>query len=183
MMNDYNEIGARMRELREVSDYTIEELARELRVDPEVYAAYEANGKDVPISLLYEIANKFKVDFAELVTGQSAKLETYHLIRRGGGKVVNRNPEYPFEDLAFRYANKVMQPLLVTLEPTDAVAKLISHSGQEFNMVLEGTVIVTLGDKEFALTAGDTIYFNPTIPHGQRCGGAEKARFLTVIAE
>ena len=182
-MNDYNEIGARLRELREVSDYTIEQLAAELNISPEVYASYEQNGKDVPISVIYEISNKFKVDFAELVTGQSAKLETYHLIRRGKGKTVNRNPEYHFEDLAYRYANKVMQPLLVTLEPTDAVAKLITHPGQEFNLVLEGTVIVTLGDKEFELNPGDSIYFNPTIPHGQHCGGSTKARFLTVIAE
>ena len=182
-MNDYNEIGARLRELREVSDYTIEALAAELNLSPEVYASYEENGKDVPISVIYEIANKFKVDFAEIVIGQSAKLQTYHLIRRGGGKVVNRNPDYHFEDLAYRYANKVMQPLLVTLEPADDVAKLISHSGQEFNLVLEGTVIVTLGDREFSLNAGDSIYFNPTIPHGQRCGSEVKARFLTVIAE
>jgi quercetin dioxygenase-like cupin family protein len=76
-----------------------------------------------------------------------------------------------------------MQPLLVTLEPSDEVAKLITHPGQEFNMVLEGTVIVTLGDKDFSLEEGDSIYFNPTIPHGQRCGGDVKARFLTVIAE
>ena len=182
-MNDYSDIGARLRELREVSDYTIEELAAELHLAPEVYASYEANGKDVPISVIYEIANKFKVDFTEIVTGQSAKLETYHLIRRGGGKVINRNPEYHFEDLAYRYANKIMQPLLVTLEPSDAVAKLITHPGQEFNLVLEGTVIVTLGDKEFALEAGDSIYFNPTIPHGQRCVSDVKARFLTVIDE
>ena len=182
-MNDYNEIGARLRELREVSDYTIEALAEELHISPEVYASYEQNGKDVPISVIYEIANKFKVDFTEIVTGQSAKLETYHLIRRGGGKIVNRNPEYHFEDLAFRYANKVMQPLLVTLEPTEAVAKLITHTGQEFNMVLEGTVIVTLGDKEFVMNPGDTIYFNPTIPHGQRCGGDVKARFFFFFAE
>ena len=182
-MNDYNEIGSRLRELREVSDYSIEELAAELKLDPKVYASYEENGKDVPISVIYEIANKFKVDFTEIVTGQSAKLETYHLIRRGGGKVINRNPEYHFEDLAYRYANKVMQPLLVTLEPTEAIAKLITHSGQEFNLVLEGTVVVTLGDKEFTLNEGDSIYFNPTIPHGQHCGGDVKARFLTVIAE
>ena len=182
-MNDYNEIGARLRELREVSDYTVEELAAELNLSPELYASYEANGKDIPISVIYEIANKFKVDFTEIVTGQSAKLETYHVIRAGCGKVINRNPEYHFQDLAFRYANKIMQPLLVTLEPTDDVAKLITHSGQEFNLVLEGTVIVTLGDREFTMTEGDSIYFNPTIPHGQRCGGSVKARFLTVIAE
>ena len=182
-MNDYNEIGARLRELREVSDYSIEQLASELNISPEVYASYKENGKDVPISVIYEISNKFKVDFTEIVTGQSAKLETYHLIRKGGGKIVNRNPEYHFEDLAFRYANKVMQPLLVTLEPSDEPAKLITHGGQEFNMVLEGTVIVTLGDRDLVLNPGDSIYFNPTIPHGQRCGGKEKAAFLTVIAE
>ena len=182
-MSEINEIGARLRELREASDYTVEQLAAELQVDPAVYRTYEENGEDIPISLIYEIANKFKVDFAEIVTGAPARLDTYHIVRRGHGRVVNRNPEYHFEDLAYRYADTVMQPLLVTLFPTDKPAGLITHTGQEFNLVLEGTVVVTIGDKEFKLTAGDSIYFNPTIPHGQRCGGPEKARFITVIAE
>ena len=182
-MNNYNEIGARLRELREASDYTIEELAEELQIPADVYASYEQNGKDIPISVIYEISNKFKVDFTEIVTGRPARLNTYHVIRRGEGKVVNRNPEYHFEDLAYRYADKIMQPLLVTLDPNEEVAKLITHPGQEFNMILEGIVIVTLGDKEFTLKPGDSIYFNPTIPHGQRCGSDVKARFLTVIAE
>ena len=147
-MQEINEIGSRLRELREASDYTVERLAAELKLDPEVYRGYEQDGKDIPISLIYEIANKFGV-----------------------------------EDLAYRYADKVMQPLLVTLEPSDKPAGLITHSGQEFNLVLEGTVIVVIGDKEFTLTAGDSIYFNPTLPHGQRCGGDVKARFVTVIAE
>ena len=182
-MCEINEIGARLRELRETSDYTVEQLAAELHVSPEVYRSYEQNGRDIPISVIYEVANKFGVDFAEIVTGTPARLDTYHIVKRGHGRVVNRNPEYHFEDLAYRYADKVMQPLLVTLEPTDTPAKLITHTGQEFNMVLEGTVVVCIGDKEFTLTAGDSIYFNPTIPHGQRCGGEEKARFITVIAE
>ena len=182
-MDNYQEIGARLRELREVSDYTVEQLASELNIDPAVYAEYEKNGKDVPISVIYEIASKFKVDFTEIITGNTAWLNTYHLIRRGGGKDVNRNPEYHFEDLAYRYGNKIMQPLLVTLDPSDIPAKLITHKGQEFNLVLEGTVIITLGDKEITMNEGDSIYFNPTIPHGQRCGGDVKARFLTVIAE
>ena len=37
--------------------------------------------------------------------------------------------------------------------------------------------------KEFTLNQGDSIYFNPTIPHGQRCGGNIPARFVTIIAE
>ena len=182
-MSEIKEIAARLRELREVSDYTTHELASELGIDTEVYESYEQDGNDIPISVIYEIANKFKVDFAEIVTGVPARLDSYHIVRRGDGQVVNRNPEYHFEDLAYRYFGKVMQPLLVTLEPTDTPAKLITHTGQEFNMVLEGTVILCIGKKEFTLKAGDSIYFNPTVPHGQKCGGNEKARFLTVIAE
>lgn len=182
-MNEINEIGARLRELREASDYTTRQLAEELGLEEGQYRSYEEDGKDIPISVIYEIANKFKVDFTEIATGVPARLDTYHIVRRGEGRVVNRNPEYHFEDLAFRYADKIMQPLLVTLEPTDAPAKLITHPGQEFNLVLEGTVVLCIGEKEFCLHAGDSAYFNPTLPHGQRCGGQEKARFVTVITE
>lgn len=182
-MKEISEIAMRLKELREVSDYSVEQLANELSVSPEVYASYENDGKDIPISVIYEIANKFKVDFAEIVTGIPARLNSYHVVRRGQGKNTNRNPEYHFEDLAYRYSGKIMQPLLVTLEPTDDPAKLISHDGQEFNMVLEGTVILSYDGEEISLHAGDTIYFNAARPHGQRCGGKEKARFLTVIAE
>ena len=76
-----------------------------------------------------------------------------------------------------------MQPLLVVLDPSDEAAKLVCHSGQEFNLVLEGCVVVTWGDKEFELCPGDSIYFNPEYPHGQRCGGDVPAKFVTIIAE
>jgi transcriptional regulator with XRE-family HTH domain len=177
---EFNEISARLRELREVSDYTIEQLAAELDIDVEVYRKYEENGKDIPISVLYAVANKFGVDFTEIVTGVPAKLDSYHIVRRGKGKVVNRNPEYYFEDLAFRYYGKIMQPLLVTLEPTDKPAGLITHSGQEFNMVLEGRMKMIIGNHQFILETGDSIYFDPNIPHAQHPDGVP-ARFLTVI--
>ena len=181
-MDNINEIAARIRELREVCDYTQETLAKELNVDPEAYKGYEQNG-DFPISVIYEIANKFGVDFNELVTGEPSRIDTYQVVRRGKGRSISRYPGYRFKDLAFRYADKVMQPLLVTLEPDDAPAKLVSHAGQEFNLVLKGTIAVVFEDREFILNEGDSIYFNPTYLHGQRCVGDTKARFLTVIAE
>ena len=181
-MDNINEIAARIRELREVCDYTQETLAKELNVDPEVYKGYEQNG-DFPISVIYEIANKFGVDFNELVTGEPSRIDTYQVVRRGKGRSISRYPGYRFKDLAFRYADKVMQPLLVTLEPDDAPAKLVSHAGQEFNLVLKGTIAVVFEDKEIILHEGDSIYFNPTYLHGQRCVGDTKARFLTMIAE
>lgn len=75
-----------------------------------------------------------------------------------------------------------MEPMIVTLDPTDSIADLVTHEGQEFNLVLEGTVAVKLGEREYVLRAGDSIYFNPSIPHGQRAIG-KVSKFLTVINE
>lgn len=183
MKNELNEISARIRELRDACGYTCEQLANELGIDLDIYAKYELDGADIPISVIYEIANKFHVDFTEIITGVGAKLDTFHLVKRGNGKSVSRFPGYRFEDLAFRYNHKIMQPLLVTLDPSDAPAALVSHAGQEFNLVLEGCVALTFDGKDIILSEGDSIYFNPTHPHGQKCVGAVKARFLTVIAE
>ena len=177
------EIGERIRGLREACDVSVDEMAEELGVSVDVYNNWESTGADVPISAIYHLAHKFGVEFTEILTGTSAKLNTYQVVRNGCGREIARNPEYYFEDLAWRYTNKIMQPLLVVLQPTDNPAGLVTHSGQEFNLVVEGTVIVTWGKEEFVLEVGDSIYFNPEIPHGQRCGGSETAKFVTVIAE
>ena len=177
------EIGERIQGLREACDVTREDMAADLEVSLETYTSWEESGADVPISAIYHMAQRFGVEFTEILTGTAAKLNTYQVVRAGEGREVERYPGYHFEDLAFRYQNKIMQPLEVVLDPSDEPAKLVTHGGQEFNLVLEGTVIVTIEDEEFALNAGDSIYFNPQLRHGQRCGSTVPARFVTVIAE
>jgi len=186
MSNDekaMHEIGQRIQGLREACEVTREDMATDLDVSLDTYIGWEESGADVPISAIYHMAQRFGVEFTEILTGTAAKLNTFQVVRAGQGREVERYPGYHFEDLAFRYQNKIMQPLEVTINPSDEPAKLVQHTGQEFNLVLEGTLIVVWGDREFTLNPGDSIYFNPTIPHGQRCGSEVPARFVTVIAE
>jgi len=182
-MGNKAEVGMRLAELRDACGYTRETLAKELEIEPEEYAKYEETGENIPISVVYQIANKFNVDFTEILFGTAAKLDTYQVVKSGGGKSISRYPGYSYEDLAFRYKHKIMQPLLVRLDPSDEPAALVSHTGQEFNYIVEGTIILTFGDRELALEKGDCIYFNPTYPHGQKCGGDVPATFITVITE
>ena len=183
MTSEFKDIGMRIKGLRESCDITREEIAEELGVSADTYLAYEETGADVPISAIYHIANKFGVDFTEILTGTGAKLDTYQVVKAGRGRTIDRYPGYYYRDLAWRYNHKIMQPLLVTLDPSDEPAELVTHGGQEFNLVLEGSVVVTFDDKELALNAGDSIYFNPTHPHGQKCAGDVPAVFVTIIAE
>ena len=182
-MDEIREIALRIRELREVCGYSVDEIAKELGIDRAVYVGYEENGNDIPISVIYHLAKKFNVDFSELLTGTSAKLNTYQVVRAGEGLIADRYPGYFFQDLAFRFSKKIMQPFIVTLDPSDKPADLVTHNGEEFNLVLEGTIILTFGNQTIELNAGDSIYFNPTYPHGQQCGSSTPAKFLTMICE
>lgn len=177
------DIGLRIEGLREACDVTQTEMAEELGVSLGTYQGWEETGADVPISAIYHMARKFGVEFTEILTGSAAKLNTYQVVRAGCGREVDRYPGYHYDDLAWRFTGKIMQPLEVVLDPSDEPAKLVTHEGQEFNLVLEGTVIVTWEDKEFALNKGDSIYFDPSHPHGQRCGSDVPAKFVTFIAE
>jgi len=176
-------ISERIRELREIFDLSEEEMARETGVDTQKYIEYETSGENIPISVLYHISQKFGVDLSEILTGEQARISTMQICRRGKGKTIDRYPGYMFESLAPRFTQKIMEPLLVTLIPGEPEAALVTHGGQEFNLVLEGTIAITYDDKEHILNAGDAVYFDPTHPHGQKAVGEEKARFLTVITE
>ena len=72
--------------------------------------------------------------------------------------------------------------MLVTLEKKETEPALVIHGGQEFNYVLEGTMKVTIGKNVFMLEAGDSIYFNPSLPHGQAAVSGT-TKFITVINE
>lgn len=183
MSEEMKQIAARITELREIFGYTEEEMAKEVGVSAEVYRDYEARGENIPISVLFHIAQKCGVDMSELLTGHPARLNTYEICKRGKGRTIDRYPGYVYESLAPMFTHKIMEPLLVTLNPSDKQAAMVTHQGHEFNLILEGSIILTYDGIEHVLNEGDAIYFDPTHPHGQRVAGDKKARFLTVIVE
>ncbi|MBP7401387.1 MAG: cupin domain-containing protein [Clostridia bacterium] len=176
------ETGARVRELRDICGLSAAAVAARLGITAEEYAGYESGASDIPISMLYELAGLFGVDMTDLMTGRSATLHNYAVVRAGHGLEVERYPGYRFESLAHAFRNRMIEPLIVTLDPDEnRNMKLVTHPGQEFNLVLEGTMRVILGDETVDLGPGDSIYFDPAIPHGQQCVEGRVARFLTVI--
>ena len=178
------EIAARIRELRESSETSAETAAFHLKLDFSDYQNYESGTMDVPISVLYGIAGIFKVDMTDLMTGKSPNLQQYCVVRDGDGPEIERFPGYKFQSLAFDFQSRQFEPLLVTLDPSkNENIGLVKHPGQEFNFVFSGRVRVILGGKSVDLAKGDSIYFDPTIPHGHLALDDANASFLTVISQ
>ncbi len=182
MIPQVEQIAARVRELRDILDIDADTVAKNIGVSREVYDSYENATCDIPVGKLYLIATELGVDPTVLLLGDEPRMVDYTIVRQGKGLDVERFAGYKFTSLAFNYVDREMEPMIVTLDPTDDHHEPVTHAGQEFNMVLEGTVAVSLDGNEYILRAGDSIYFNPALPHSQRAIGTV-AKFLTVINE
>lgn len=174
------QVTERIKYLRDILDLSQAEVAEKLGISISLYNDYETGAKDIPISMMYGVAAIFGVDASEILIGETPRMLDYTVTRKGTGIAIDRYAGYKFEALAHNYKNKNKEPMLVTIDVSDTPPELVSHNGQEFNYVLEGKIGVTIGKKTVILEAGDCIYFDPRIPHGQFAVD-NTAVFLTVI--
>jgi quercetin dioxygenase-like cupin family protein len=183
MKEDVKDITARVRVLREIEEMSAGTLARELGFDPAEYNAWEAGEKDFPVGALVEIAARFKVDLAELVSGSASKLKTFCVTKSGEAPEVSRRPMYGYWNLAYNFHRKKAEPFLVEANPETEhkPISLNTHPGQEFNYVLEGRLLISVGGHETELGPGDCIYYDSTEPHGMKALGGKPARFLAMV--
>jgi quercetin dioxygenase-like cupin family protein len=179
------QIGERLRGLREIMDLEVSELANLCGVSEERYLKIERGEADITISNLMKIARRCGVSADVLMFGEEPHMKSYYVTRRGQGLSVERTKAYKYESLTSGFQNRKANAFIVTVEPKPDATKIYknSHSGQEFNYVLEGTMELHIGEKVIRLGEGDSIYFESTTPHGMKAIGDKPVRFVAVAID
>ena len=149
----------------------------------EHYEEMERGEAELSVANLQKIAKEYNISLDVLMFGEEPKMSSYFLTRKGHGMSVERRSAYNYESLASGFRGRKADPFIVTVEPkpADAPKEMNSHSGQEFNMVLEGAMELTIGPKVLTLQEGDSVYFDATQPHGMRTLNDKPVRFLAII--
>jgi transcriptional regulator with XRE-family HTH domain len=181
MNNQIKQIAERLHGLRDALELTTETVAEKCGVSKVEYEKYESGNHDIPMSFICDLAQTFGVETSALISGNDPHSLAYFVTRKGTGSSVERTKEYKYHSLAhgFRYAKA--EPFEVTVEPSDKPLHLNSHSGQEFNYILEGTMELQIAGNEIVLNHGDSIYFDSSKPHGMKAMNGNKVTFLAVI--
>ncbi len=183
MDEQIKQIGERLRGLRDVLDISMEEIASLCGISVDKYQRMESGESELSVANLQKIAKQYGVSLDVLMFGEEPKMSSYFLTRKGQGKNVERRTAYNYESLASGFRGRKADPFIVTVapKPADTPREMNSHSGQEFNMVLEGKMELTIGTKSLILNEGDSIYFDATHPHGMRALDEKPVRFLAII--
>jgi transcriptional regulator with XRE-family HTH domain len=176
------EIAERIKAIRELSEVSVRTLAERIGLSESQYADYENGKADIPVSVLYAISAELDISMTELLTGETAKLKQYSLVRKGKGLAVERNKAYSYQNLAYEFVDRKVEPLLVTVDPSPKDAPFImnTHQGHEFQYCLEGEFEMSVNNHVFTVREGDSVYFDSRYPHGMKAIG-KPVKILVVV--
>ena len=184
---DYSlkEVAGRIKGLREAKGYTPEELAKLTGVTLEDYLLLEQGETDFSFTFIYKCAKACDVEVVDLLEGRSTTLTSFAITRRGEGLKILKQHGVEYNNLAPKFKDKLAEPFLVKFpylpEEQNAPIKLSSHNGQEFDVIVKGSLKVQVGSHVDILNEGDSIFYNSLIPHGMIAVSEGGCEFHAVV--
>lgn len=183
--NELLEIAFRIKEMREIADLSIEDMAKKTDVSIDEYIAYESGTVDFPFTFIHKCALAFNIGINDILEGSSANLSSYTVTRKGQGLTTAKEDGIDISNLAPLFRKKLAEPYCVKYEYSaelqDKPIHTTTHSGQEFDIVLQGSLKVRVGNHTEILNEGDSIYYNSSTPHGMIAVGGEDCVFCAVV--
>jgi len=182
MTEQLMEIGGRLAGLRDIMDISVESMAKAMQLDTEEYLAYEHGERDFEYSFIHNAAGILDVDIVDIISGDSPKLTTCTLVRKGEGYPIKRSELHDYRHLAFTFNNRKSDPVLVTVSPDGGSPfTWYKHKGQELNYMVSGRMEFSHSGTVYELNEGDSVYFDSGVDHAMKALGDRPAQFLAVV--
>ncbi|GMA60953.1 XRE family transcriptional regulator [Alicyclobacillus fastidiosus] len=153
----------RIRALRQENKMTLQELSDRSGLSVSFLSQVERGNSSLTITSLQRIAEAFGIPMAALF--EAAENKNF---------VVRADDQKPFQiegasmtyiRLAGNFAGRNLEPMIVELLPNQSIRTKYGHPGEEFYYVLEGKILLQVGDEDYVLAQGDALHFPSSIQH------------------
>ncbi|MBE6668297.1 MAG: cupin domain-containing protein [Ruminococcaceae bacterium] len=179
------QIADRIRELRIVTGLSIAEMAEKTGLSESEYEACENGTRNLSIAFLYHCVLIFGVDMSDILEGKSPKLRSYALTRRGEGQKIEEAHHMVGYNLASGFRNRIALPLYMDMKYHEGAEnediELVTHEGQECDIVITGQMKIRIGEHTEILNPGDCIYYDSGTPHGMVAVGGADCSFYAIV--
>jgi len=173
-------IGHKLKRLRIVNALTQEELAERTDLTKGFISQIENDTASPSIATLEDILEALGTTPAQFFCDMEMNEKVvYHK----GDRVLtpDSNDKFQVELLIPGSGNRKMDPVLVTVKPKQESFKDPVHEGEEFGILLQGTVELNLEDKTYTVKEGDCFYFSADKNHCLVNNGNQTAKILWVV--
>lgn len=179
-MNITNAIAANTKRIREQKKLTLDTAASVTGVSRSMLAQIEKGEVNPTISVLWKIANGYKVSFTSLVEEKDdavsvIRLADTQLLKEDEGRYQNY-PIFAFDE------QRLFETYRIVIEAGGSLSAQPHLKGAvEYITVFSGCVTITVAGDQVQLSKGDSIRFHADVPHAYENPETETAELSMLI--
>lgn len=184
-------LGARLRKLRRAQQLTLSELAAQSGVALSTISKIENGALSPTLDKVLRLANGLNISISQLIGEDSSVVvepppNSRLVPARTSDGIVIDTQNYEYRYLCGELKNKLMIPIRARIKAAtiQEFGPLERHGGEEFLIVLEGTIEVhTEFYAPVTLQRGEGIYLDSTMGHAYLSAGDVDAEALCICTE
>ncbi|KND62131.1 putative transcriptional regulator [Candidatus Burkholderia verschuerenii] len=178
------DVGARLKALRIAHGLSVNELAMRAGVSVGTVSQVERNKANPSVRILEKLRQALEVPLSALLEDDDAVSDPV------AGDFVRRAAERPLfevgkngmqKELLSPHGDHDLQMMVIMLPAGSGSEEVLVGIGEKAGLVLEGLVVLNVGDRRCELRAGDSFQFKSTVPHSVRNESRKAARLLWIM--
>ncbi len=179
--NSMENIGNKIKLLRGNLGLTLKQVADKAGCSAAYISQIEHDKVSPSIATLKRIAQALKVRIVDFFLDEANQ----ELVVSGPTdwrKVSLQRWRADIKQMVHSVSHRRMQPFYTTISPGGGSEGDYSHEGEEFGIVLEGTLKLTVGGETFVVGEGSSFYHSSLIPHSWGNDGPGKCVVVWVVS-
>jgi transcriptional regulator with XRE-family HTH domain len=170
-------IGERIRNLRQLSNLTQEELADRAGLTKGFISQVENDLTSISLDSLIQILEALDENISDFFRDDSAEKVVYGTRDR---VEIEKEKIEKFELLVPGATNRRLEPVLLTLRKGESTPEERPHEGEEFGLVLQGRISLRFGKEVLKLQKGECFYFAAEKEHRLQNNASPRAVVLWI---
>lgn len=171
-------IGSTLKKIRLEKGLSIRDVANETGLSTGFISNVERGVNSPTVSSLAKICSALDTSLVDLFQKNGNPMDKVIVRKHERETLLNSRQSKTVYEILTACPQK-MKPVCITMEPGgDYGGSPIGHEGDEFGIVLEGVMEVTIGNETYIMHEGDSVYILPFVPHKFRNAG--KTRCVTL---
>lgn len=157
-----SDFGSKLMKIREGLGLSREDLAERSGHTPEFITDIETNRSAPSVGFLIKLSEILDIDPGTFLNQDERRQMTGKRAR----EYTRRTGNYHYRTLTPGAENEHLRVFEVTIESRQTHKSVAyRHEGEEFVLVMEGKLQLTVGEKNYVLLTGESMKFNSEIPH------------------
>jgi transcriptional regulator with XRE-family HTH domain len=172
-------IGERIKNLRQLSNLTQEELAERANLTKGFISQIERDLTSISLDSLVQILDALDESIPEFFRGAAEEKIVY---RQRDRVAIEKERIERFELLIPGSTNRRLEPIILTLRQGQVTPKERPHEGEEFGYVLQGRLTLRFGREVLKLKKGECFYISAEKEHWLQNPGSREAVVLWITS-